>query len=147
MMRQVSYNCATTAIQTKILPRKSSLGIRLSTVDLLVLTGLYQLLHALKILFTFFTKLATLMRRSSVLSLPPQLAFPAVTLSCRIFAEKQGINYFRRLSSEQSPGRSPAVQRRFVLRLRRYLRPPDVRHRHLAGRLRRLKPKRRSPVS
>jgi len=69
MMRQVFYNCATTAVQTKILPRKSSLGIRLSTIDLLVLTGSYQLLHALKIVFTFFTKQATLMRRSTVLSL------------------------------------------------------------------------------
>ncbi len=36
-----------------------------------------QLLFILQILFTFFTKQATLMRRSTVLSLPPQLVFPA----------------------------------------------------------------------
>ncbi len=48
---------------------------RLSTVDLLVLTSLHQLLLMLKILFTFFTKQPTLIRRSTVLSLPPQLVF------------------------------------------------------------------------
>jgi hypothetical protein len=41
-----------------------------SVIDLLVLTTLYQLIFILKILFTFFTKQATLMRRSTVLSLP-----------------------------------------------------------------------------
>ncbi len=51
---------------------------RLSTVDLLVLTSLDQLILLLKILFIFFfTKQATLMRRSTVLSLPFQLVFPA----------------------------------------------------------------------
>ncbi len=49
---------------------------RLSTVDLLVLTSSNQLLLILKLLFTFFTKDATLMRRSTVLSLNPQLIFP-----------------------------------------------------------------------
>ncbi len=42
-----------------------------SVIDLLVLTTLYLLIFKLKILFTFFTKQATLMRRSTVLSLPP----------------------------------------------------------------------------
>ncbi len=46
----------------------------------LQLTSLYQLveqfLFIVKILFTFFTKQATLIRRSTVLSLPPQLVFP-----------------------------------------------------------------------
>ncbi len=45
---------------------------RISTVDLLVLTSLDQLLFILKILFTFFTKQPTLMGRSTVLSLPLQ---------------------------------------------------------------------------
>jgi len=38
-----------------------------------------QLLFILKILFTFVTKQATLMRRSSVLNLPLKLVFPAVS--------------------------------------------------------------------
>jgi hypothetical protein len=43
----------------------------ISTVDLFVLTSLGHLLYKLNILFSFYTKQATLMRRSSVLSLPP----------------------------------------------------------------------------
>jgi hypothetical protein len=46
-------------------------GSRRSTVDLLVLTSLDQLLFVYKILFTFFTKQATLIRMSTVLSLTP----------------------------------------------------------------------------
>jgi hypothetical protein len=53
---------------------------KLNTVDLLVLTSLYQLLFILKILFSYVTKQAALMRRSTVLSLPFQLAFPGWTL-------------------------------------------------------------------
>ncbi len=45
-------------------------------VDLLVLTSLHKLLSIMKILFTFFTEQATLMRRQNVPSLPPQLEFP-----------------------------------------------------------------------
>ncbi len=55
-------------------PRKSYWRRRLSTVDLHVLTSSDQLLFILKILFTSFTKQATLMWRSTVvtvLSLPP----------------------------------------------------------------------------
>jgi hypothetical protein len=48
---------------------------RLGTVDLRV----DQLLFIMKISFTFFTKQTALMRRSTVLSLPPQLVFPADT--------------------------------------------------------------------
>ncbi len=44
----------------------------LSTNDLFALTSLDQLLFVLKILFTYVTKQATLMRRSTVLSLPLQ---------------------------------------------------------------------------
>jgi hypothetical protein len=50
-------------------PRKSYWRGMLSTVDLLVLTSLDQSLFILKILFTFITKQATIMR-STVLSLP-----------------------------------------------------------------------------
>ena len=57
---------------------KSYWGGRLSTVDLLVLTSLCQLVFILKILFSFFTKQATLMRSSTVLSLPPQFSIPWV---------------------------------------------------------------------
>jgi hypothetical protein len=52
------------------------MGIQ-STVDLLIITNLDQLPLILQTLFTFFTKQATLMRRSTVLSLPLQLGFPA----------------------------------------------------------------------
>ncbi len=51
-------------------------GGRLSTIDLLVLTNLDKLVFILTILFSFFTKQVTLMRRSTVLSLFPQLVFP-----------------------------------------------------------------------
>jgi hypothetical protein len=50
-------------------------GVRLSAFDLLVLPSLDQLIFKFKILFSFFTKQATLVR-SAVLSLPPQLVFP-----------------------------------------------------------------------
>jgi hypothetical protein len=49
---------------------------KLSTVDLPVLTSLDQLLSKLKILFIFLQKQVTLMRRSTVLSLPHHLEFP-----------------------------------------------------------------------
>jgi hypothetical protein len=45
------------------------------TVDLLILTSLNQVIFRLKILFTIFTTLAILMRRSTVLSLPIQQGF------------------------------------------------------------------------
>jgi hypothetical protein len=47
---------------------------KFSTVDLLVETSLDQLY--IEMSFTFFTKYATLMRRSTVLILSPQLVFP-----------------------------------------------------------------------
>jgi hypothetical protein len=50
---------------------------RISTVDLLVLTSLDQLIFILKILFSFLQNKLILTRRSTVLSLPPQLVFPA----------------------------------------------------------------------
>jgi hypothetical protein len=49
---------------------------RLSTVNLLVLSGLDQLLFILIILLTLFTKQATIIRRSTVLSLPLWLVLP-----------------------------------------------------------------------
>ncbi len=45
-----------------------------------VLTSLDLLLLILKLLFTFFTKQATLMRRSTVLSLPLKLKIPGLDL-------------------------------------------------------------------
>jgi len=56
------------------MPGKSYWGGRLSTVELLVLTCLDKLLFILKISFTFSSKLATLMRSSTVLSLPPSVS-------------------------------------------------------------------------
>jgi hypothetical protein len=55
---------------------KSYQGGRLSTVDLLKLPSLDQLIFKLKILFSFFLKKPTSIRRSTVLILPPQLVFP-----------------------------------------------------------------------
>ncbi len=62
-------------------PGKSYLRERLSTVDLLVLAGLDKLLFKLEILFLSPTKQATLIRRSTVLSLSRQLAFLAQALA------------------------------------------------------------------
>ncbi len=56
--------------------------MRLSTVDLHVPTGLNQLLFIEKIFFTFFTKQAILMRGSTVLNLPLQLAVHGWTIDC-----------------------------------------------------------------
>ena len=61
-------------------PEKPYWRGRLCTVDLLVLTNLDRLLVMLKILFAFFTKQATLMRRSVVLSLPPLITIPVVAI-------------------------------------------------------------------
>jgi hypothetical protein len=58
---------------------KSYRGVELSIADLLVLTSLDQLVFILKILFSYFSKHATLMRISAVLSLPPQLVIPGQT--------------------------------------------------------------------
>ncbi len=58
-------------------PGKTYSREKLSTVDLLILTSLEDLLFILKILITFVTKQPVLMRRSIVLSLPPQLVVPA----------------------------------------------------------------------
>jgi hypothetical protein len=55
-------------------PGKPNLSGRLSTVDLLVQTG--QLI----ILFTYVTKQPTLIRMSTVQSLPLKLVFPSGTL-------------------------------------------------------------------
>ncbi len=80
---------------------------RLCTIDLLVLTSLHQLLYMLKILIYLFTKHPTLMRRSTVLSPPPQLVFPdrgaqnpmgggAKSCFCRLFNSKlDGFNIAR----------------------------------------------------
>ncbi len=57
----------------KVKSNEPLLKERLSTIDLLVLTSLYQLETS----FTFFTKQATSIRRSTVLCLPVQLVFPA----------------------------------------------------------------------
>ncbi len=56
--------------------REVLLKKKLSTVDLLVLPILDLLLYILKLLITFFTKQATLVRRSNVLNLPLHLVFP-----------------------------------------------------------------------
>jgi hypothetical protein len=52
----------------------------------LVLTSLDQLRFKMKILFKCFTKQATLLRRSTVLSLFPKLVFPDLSLIIRLGA-------------------------------------------------------------
>jgi len=54
--------------------------VRLSTVDLLEITRVDKLIFIKKILFIYVTKQPTLIRRSTVLSLPLQLVFPEQTL-------------------------------------------------------------------
>jgi len=63
----------------KVVLGEPFLKVRLSTVDLLVLTSSDLLLLILKTFLTFFAKQATLMRRSTVLSLPLQQVFPGHT--------------------------------------------------------------------
>ncbi len=58
---------------------------RLSTVDLLVLTSLYQLIFILKKFITFVAKQVALMRRSMVWSLPLRLEFPGYRQNFTIF--------------------------------------------------------------
>jgi hypothetical protein len=53
---------------------------RLGTVDLLVLISLDQVILILANVIFSFTKQATLMRRSTVVSLPVQLVFPALSI-------------------------------------------------------------------
>jgi hypothetical protein len=57
---------------------------RLSTIDLLVLTGLDQLLFQLKTLFSYITKQAFSIWRSTELSLPFQSVFPGPWLDNRM---------------------------------------------------------------
>jgi hypothetical protein len=64
----------------------------ISTVDLLVQISLDQHLVILKISFTFVTKHTILMRRSTVLSLAPQLLFPAHNMQNHKLLEA-GFNY------------------------------------------------------
>ncbi len=72
-------------------PGNTSLRGRSSTVHLLVLTGLDQLLLILKKLFTFVTKQVTLMRSSTVLSLSLHLVFPAETIGQNPIRQMAGI--------------------------------------------------------
>jgi hypothetical protein len=58
---------------------------RASTVYLLELTSLDQLVFILKVLFFLFDKQATLIRRSNVLSLPLQLVFLGQLIQNRCF--------------------------------------------------------------
>ncbi len=64
----------------KVLAGKPYWRGRISTVDLLVLTSLDQLLFILKLYFSFNTKQPILMRRSIVLSHPLQLGFPGFSV-------------------------------------------------------------------
>ena len=51
-----------------------------SVVEILVLTSLDHLIFVLNNFLPFMQKQATLMRRSTVLSLPPQLVFPKLNM-------------------------------------------------------------------
>ena len=59
-----------------LLAGKSNGRGRLSTHDLLVLASLDKFIFILKIFFNFLQKQATLMRRSTVLSLSPTISIP-----------------------------------------------------------------------
>ncbi len=73
-LKKIFYLCAANVTSATYncnkIPEKSHWRERLYTVGLLVLTSLVQLLFILEILFTFFPKQATSMRRSTVLILP-----------------------------------------------------------------------------
>jgi hypothetical protein len=66
---------------------------RLSTVDLLVLTSLDHLLFIQKILLRFLTKKASLVRRSTLLSHPPQLVFSVYTYTDLYYQSKHELDY------------------------------------------------------
>jgi hypothetical protein len=71
--------CSISSSFLTIAARNSYQTGRISTVDLLVLTSSDQLLLIMEPLFPCFTKQDTRMSRSTVLSLPLQLVFPAST--------------------------------------------------------------------
>jgi hypothetical protein len=57
---------------------------RLSTVDLLVLTSLDQILFIFEILFNLFTKQDALTRRSMVLTLLLQIVLPGSSIGAQL---------------------------------------------------------------
>ncbi len=63
----------------KYKPGNLYLRVRISTVDLLVLISLDQLILYCNLIYLFFTKPAILMRRSTVLNLPLLFVFHALT--------------------------------------------------------------------
>jgi hypothetical protein len=64
-----------------------------TNTKLLVLTSLDQLISKLKILFSFFIKQPTLMRRSTVLILPLQLVFPGFfIIQLMLFGSRNGFH-------------------------------------------------------
>jgi hypothetical protein len=64
---------------------------RLRTVDLLVLTSLDQLIFIENIFL--FTKQATWMRRSTVLSLPPSVSIPWLRVRSEAYLEGAPLRY------------------------------------------------------
>jgi len=75
---------------------------RLSTVGLFVRTCLDQFLFILSLLFTFFNKQTTLMRRWTVLSLPASVRIPCFRPLAHILF---GLNLFYFLSPKKANGR------------------------------------------
>ncbi len=65
-------------------PRNPYWRERLGTFELLLQTIWYQLLFKLEIFFTYYTKQATLTKRSTVLSLPLQFVLPDSAPPCRV---------------------------------------------------------------
>ncbi len=76
---------------------------RLSAVDLLVLTSLYQLLLIMQSFFKFLTKQGTLMWRSTVLSLSPQLVFPDYNIITNTFVIFHKIKVAKQIQYPCSP--------------------------------------------
>ncbi len=78
---------------SKFWPWKPYWKGRLSTIEPLVLTSLYQLIFILKISCSFFTNQVTLMRRSTVLSISLQLEYPALALRVQATALKSVLSF------------------------------------------------------
>ena len=68
-----------------VIPGKPYWRGRLSTVDLLILTSLDQLIFILKVFIGILKKQVTLMRRSNVQSHPFQLMFPGYSYNILLF--------------------------------------------------------------
>ncbi len=100
--------------------KKPYLRGRFSTVDLHIRPGIDHLLFKLLILPSFFTKQATLMRRSTVRSLPPQLPFRGYRISYKFgyiwafkYLHQRILFHFKKLFSAKKSKKAKRKKKKF----------------------------------